>query len=118
MIEDLTADHTENIELISNSAEKVRVTVFDFADFYDESSFEEGMSLKFTVKSWNDGVFSVSICNDEVSDKKRQKWFETLEKGLSKVFDKLGPYMEIPEQLAYGIFLFWSSRFKIASLFY
>ena len=104
IIDNLTADHIDNIELIGNPSQKVNITVFDFADFYDKYSFSEGMTLMFTVENWNSGKFSVEIDNDIVENEEKNKWFEILEEGLFKQFEDIGPYLEIPEQLAIGYY--------------
>jgi hypothetical protein len=104
IIDNITADNTDNIKLIGNPSKKVNITVFDFAKFYNEHSFTEGMSLKFTVENWNNGIFSVAIDNDIIKDEEKYKWFEALEEGLFKLFEETGPYLEIPEQLALGFY--------------
>ncbi len=112
IIDELSADHIENVDLVGNPSQKINVTVFDFSEFYKKTSFIHGMSLKFSVNDWNEGKFSVSIHKETVTDDKKHKWFETLEEGLIKVFEKIGPYLEIPEQLAIGYYYSGSSILK------
>ena len=100
IIDDLTADHTANIEIIGNPTQNVNISVFDFSEFYKKNSFTFGMSLKFTVQEWIDGKFSVKIDEDAISEDEKHEWYESLEEGLFKVFDESSPSTEIPEQLA------------------
>jgi RNAse (barnase) inhibitor barstar len=104
IIENITADHTTNYKLIGTPSQKVNITVFDLDNFYKQHSFAAGMSLKFIVEDWHSGKFFVSTDNGIDTDDEKHKWFETLEEGLFRVFDKFGPYMEIPEQLALGFY--------------
>ena len=112
IIDNLIADHQSNQKIIGNPAQKIDITVFDFSELYKDKNFKEGTSLKFTVKDWNKGKFVVSTMANECDEEAKDKWFETLEEGLFKMFEEKGPYLEIPEQLALGYYASGSSILK------
>jgi len=103
IIDDITADHVDNYNLIGNPTQKVNITVFNFKKFYESNSFTSGMSLKFKLEDWNNSVFTVSVNNTKTEEEK-EIWFELLEDSLHKVFNEKGQYFDIPEQLALAFF--------------
>ncbi len=105
IIDNLTADNTENIGIIGNPGQKIKVSVFDFNNFYKKHSLNTKSYLKFTVKDWSTGKFTVSFTKkSQDNEELKYKWSETFEEGLIKTFEESGPYLEIPEQLALGFF--------------
>ncbi len=119
MFHHFIADHQENHETIAagNPNGFLLVTVLDMDELYDELSFKKGDALIFTVKDWDNGIFTfehVPAANRDDSDKK--SWLESFETALVTVFDENGYYTTIPEQLANAYFKAKEKVFKKPSL--
>ncbi len=104
----LIADSTANAHLKKSrsGSEPVTLTVFDLAQFYRNHDFSLGDALMLTVVDFNKGIFDVEfLAADNRSAAKREKAVAALDAAIVKVFDRFEEYLDIPEQLAWGIFL-------------
>ena len=105
IIDNLKADNTDNIDIIGNPGQKVKISVFDFNCFYKKYLTDIKSYLKFTIKDWSTGKFTVSTeKKSQKNEESKYKWYEKFEEGLIKTFEDTGPYLEIPEQLALGFY--------------
>ena len=101
IVEHFIADHPKNKALIGDPSNRIKISIFDFKDFYEKNSFSDYDLLKFTVKNWSKGIFEVSIVkNEEIKEAEVHNFTGHFEESLQKVFEKYGQWREIPEQLA------------------
>jgi len=101
------ADHQKNHEIITagDPESNLLLTVFDFKAFFDKHSFEHGDALIFTVKDWDNGIFTFEYqAQIERDESDRSAWSEAFETALATVFDDKGYYTTIPEQLSLAYF--------------
>jgi len=101
------ADHQENHEIIAagNPEADLLLTVFDMKHFYKKHNFKSGDALLFTVKDWDNGLFTFKyISSDQRSDESKIEWADAFENALGEVFDEKGYYTTIPQQLSLAYF--------------
>jgi hypothetical protein len=101
IVEHFIADHPKNKELIGDPSNKIRISVFDFKDFYEENSFSDEDLLNFTITDWNEGAFEVTIVRKEqIQEILIQEFAGKFTESLQNIFEEHGQWIEIPEQLA------------------
>lgn len=99
---------------------KMKVTVFDMADFYKKFSFKSGDRLKVRLENWMLGIFSIDVQKDtretpfeiNESEEARERWFELFEKQLLQSFDLFGVAGSIDEQIAFAYILAGTELFS------
>jgi len=108
MINYFIAESQINAGIISDGdpTKEITLTVFDFKEFYKKYTFEEGDAIIFEILDWDTGEFSFNfIPKVDISDMAKQKeWINSMEFGMSKVIDKFGYYINIPEQIELGLY--------------
>ena len=53
IIDSFTADNPDNRNLFGNPNNKIKISVFDFKDFYHKTSFCDGDKLLFKIIDWD-----------------------------------------------------------------
>ena len=84
----------------------VTLTVFDMAEFFRRNSFAAGDALLCTVEDHTAGVVSfeyLSAASRPAAE--RSAYIAALEESATKVWRKFQDYLDIPEQLAWIMFL-------------
>ena len=103
----LLAESPANAALRSgrNANEQVTLTVFDLSDFYRRNNACEGDAMICEVTDYDKGVLSVSfIPGSERSGSRRKAWELVFDEALTKVCDRFEDYLDISEQLAWGLY--------------
>lgn len=104
----LIADSRANAHLKKSRSgnEPVTLTVFDLAQFYRDHDFALGDALILTTEDFSKGIFDVEFLPaGSRPAAKREKAVAALDAAIVKVFDRFEEYLDIPEQIAWGIFL-------------
>ena len=103
----LLAESPANAALRSgrNANEQVTLTVFDLSEFYRRNNACEGDAMICEVTDYDKGVLSVSfIPGSERSGSRRKTWELVFDEALTKVCDRFEDYLDISEQLAWGLY--------------
>ena len=103
----LLAESPANAALRSgrNANEQVTLTVFDLSEFYRRNNACEGDAMICEVTDYDKGVLSVSfIPGSERSGSRRKAWELVFDEALTKVCDRFEDYLDISEQLAWGLY--------------
>lgn len=88
--------------------QKVKLTVFSFAPFFDDLDFKYGDRILCKVLNWDSGKIAVEpvrahkkdCLKIERSDVQRSDWYRNLETCLLEDFSSIGPCTSIEEQLS------------------
>lgn len=104
----MLADDPANSSLRSRAGrtDAVTLTVFDMAEFFRRNSFAAGDALLCTVEDHTAGVVSfeyLSAASRPAAE--RSAYIAALEESATKVWRKFQDYLDIPEQLAWIMFL-------------
>lgn len=91
----------------------VNLTVTDFSKVYEKCNFGANDIFLASVLDWDNSVVGIQPLisdknnpfNQNPLDKKREKWYEELEKALYKSFEMYGPCSSIDEQITRAYFL-------------
>lgn len=86
---------------------EVYLTALDMSYLVEHCAFKKGDRLLCYVTDWCSGLVNIKVIHegDDVFGtgavaRAREKWYQNLEEGLLKIFDKMGPCSSIEEQLA------------------
>ena len=105
----LAGESSENMEILRSASGAddalVRVSVFDFAEFYDEHNFVPGDYIRLRMDDYERGVFTASYLSKEAAEALDvEEWTRKLDNGFSRSFDKLEFPLEPTEQIAHAYF--------------
>jgi hypothetical protein len=113
----LAANHEENAgryqesETMDNAM--MKITVFDFSDFFDARGFVFRDALVCTVQDWTAGMYTLEyLPREEYQKFETEQWIGDLERGFKKTFDLFGLKIPIEEQIAQGYFFAGTSVLK------
>ena len=101
------AEHPENEALRHKPGADcpVRLSVFDLKKFYRETDFSGGDALLCRVEDWRRGIIRFRhLSGDTRRNADRAAWIEAATAALLEVIDRFDDYLDIPEQLAWGVF--------------
>lgn len=85
--------------------EQVTLTVFDLSEFYRRNNACEGDAMICTVTDYEKGVLDISFLpGSERSSSRRKAWELVCDEALTKVCDRFEDYLDITEQLAWGLY--------------
>lgn len=88
-----------------DAAKKIKLIVLDLKDFYHANHFATGGQLRFAVVDWAAGAVRLEGVAGAASEEDADTWVEALEDALVEIFDRDGPYLDIPEQLSRAFFV-------------
>ena len=103
----LLAESPANAALRSgrNANEQVTLTVFDLSEFYRRNNACEGDAMICEVADYDKGVLTISFMpGGERSGARRRAWEQVFDEALTKVCDRFEDYLDIGEQLAWGLY--------------
>ncbi|HBM17008.1 MAG TPA: hypothetical protein DD381_11795 [Lentisphaeria bacterium] len=106
--ESIIADDKTNSKVIGKNPDGiVTIRVFDLKQFFKSLNCNNFNFLILEVSDWTKGEFIIDICKNELTLDQEQAYMfaEELESSLYKVFEYFGPYIDVPEQLAWAFFL-------------
>ena len=95
---------------------KIKLTVLDLKDFYRSHEFTPGKQLRLVVVDWAAGVVRLDGVEGAAGEEEADVWVEALEDALVEVFDRDGPYLDIPEQLSRAFFVGGAALFDAPPL--
>ncbi|MCI5778705.1 MAG: hypothetical protein MR051_02640 [Lentisphaeria bacterium] len=104
----MLADDPANSSLRTRAGrtDAVTLTVFDMAEFFRRNSFAAGDALLCTVEDYTAGVVSFEYLSAASRPAAaRSAYIAALEEGAAAVWRKFQDYPDIPEQLAWIMFL-------------
>jgi len=103
----LLADSPANAALRSSrgAGEQVTLTVYDLGELFRSSNASEGDALICEVADYHKGVLNVAFLpGSRRSSVRRKAWEEVFDEALTKVCDRFEDYLDITEQLAWGLY--------------
>ena len=85
--------------------EQVTLTVYDMTKFYAEHKAEDGDAVICEVADYSKGIINISLqSGDSRSVSARKNWVENFDNALTKVCERFEDYLDINEQLTWGLF--------------
>jgi hypothetical protein len=104
----LTEDQEVNAKVLVQekpaAGATVDLTVFDFAELFQEWKFKFGDALRCRTLDWNRGICSFEYLPQGKMEKQNPRWEKGLENGFCRVFDRFGLELPVREQIAYACF--------------
>ncbi len=94
-----------HLRVSRSGSEAVTLDVFELATFYREHDFTLGDALEFEIVDFDCGIFNVRfVSGAKRKNQLREKAVAALDAAIVRVFDRFEDYLDVPEQLAWGIF--------------
>ncbi len=103
----LLAESPANIGLKSHRSanEQVTLNVYDMTEFYAKNKVEDGDAIICEVVDYHKGIINISLqSGDSRSVSARKIWVENFDNALTKVCERFEDYLDINEQLTWGLF--------------
>ena len=111
----LASEDKSNLKVIGKDTRgTVKISAFDLKAIQKSHKLKSFNLLILEVVDWTNGIFTAEICDVEppVEMEKTYMFAEEIESSLYKVFEKFGPYHEVPEQLAWAYFIADAGKVK------
>ena len=103
----LQADSPANTALRSSRGanEQVTLTVYDLEELFRRNDASEGDALICEVADYRKGVLDIAFLpGNQRSSARRKAWEQVFDEALTKVCDRFEDYLDIGEQLAWGLY--------------